>query len=70
MDPMTNRYAQRNALIGLVPLLMLLIGIGVGGTVAVLVGAPEVIGAVAGAMIGFFASRSLLRRSFGRWLYR
>lgn len=65
---MANPYPRRNALIGLVPLVALLIGAALGGGGALLVGVPEIVGSLVGAVAGFLASRWILRRSFERHL--
>jgi hypothetical protein len=55
---------QGTALLGMVPIVALLAGAGLGGLVAEAMGVPGWIGAVLGAVGGFFLSRWVLRLWF------
>jgi len=57
---------QRTALTGLVPIVALLVGGNAGGWLAESIGAPYPLGAIMGGIAAFFASRTILRRLFGR----
>ncbi|MDQ1584803.1 MAG: hypothetical protein QOH80_168 [Actinomycetota bacterium] len=55
---------QGTALLGMVPIVALFAGVGLGGLVAKAVGVPDWIGALLGAVAGFFLSRWVLRLWF------
>lgn len=61
---MDNPYPRRNGLIGFLPIVMMGVGVGAGTGLASLVDAPELLGALVGAVAGFLISRAILRRSF------
>jgi hypothetical protein len=51
-----------------VPIVALLVGWDTGGRLAESIGAPYSLGAVVGALVGFFVARSILRWIFTRML--
>ena len=55
---------QSKAALGIVPVLLVLLGGGIGAALAEAAGGPGWLGFLVGAVLGYFASRYILRRMF------
>lgn len=67
MDPERWTARQRDALLGMVPIVTLVVSPALGAWLASILGLPEWLGVIAGIVLavgGFFVSRAILRRGF------